>query len=224
MLEISLAAEMTYQPGVYITPLISISRRNVKLSNMCWARLQTSKLWSDTVLVAVACWHQSNINSVESLRTPLTVDVQVCAPASPLSPLLMDLYTLIPRTLVGVVYPAFASLKAVLSGSADQSAAWLRYWVVLGVFSVLELLADPLLNPLSYSFPLYLVLKCSFLVWCMIPAKWNGSDLLFNQVRSWQSQRPIKPRNSGKVFYLSKLNLCRLKNWKSKLKYSTAKI
>merc|ERR1712165_385973 len=94
----------------------------------------------------------------------------------------MDLYTLIPRTLVGVVYPAFCSLKAVLSGSADQSAAWLRHWVVLGVFSVLELLADPLLNPLSYSFPLYLVLKCSFLVWCMIPAKWNGSDLLFNQV------------------------------------------
>ena len=99
----------------------------------------------------------------------------------------MDLYTLIPRTLVGVVYPAFASLKAVLSGSADQSAAWLRYWVVLGVFSVLELLADPLLNPLSYSFPLYLVLKCSFLVWCMVPVKWNGSDLLFNQVRSVQS-------------------------------------
>merc|ERR1712154_698554 len=71
----------------------------------------------------------------------------------------MDLYTLIPRTLVGVVYPAFASLKAVLSGSAD-----------------------PLINPLSYSFPVYLVLKCSFLVWCMAPVKWNGSDLLFNQV------------------------------------------
>ena len=95
----------------------------------------------------------------------------------------MDLYTLIPRTLVGVVYPAFCSLKAVLSGSAEQSAAWLRYWVVLGVFSVLELLADPLINPLSYSFPVYLVLKCSFLVWCMVPVKWNGSDLLFNQVR-----------------------------------------
>merc|ERR1712141_899990 len=93
-----------------------------------------------------------------------------------------SLCSLIPRTLVGVVYPAFASLKAVLSGSAEQSAAWLRYWVVLGVFSVLELLADPLINPLSYSFPLYLVLKCSFLVWCMAPVKWNGSDLLFNQV------------------------------------------
>merc|ERR1712088_763620 len=37
-------------------------------------------------------------------------------------------------------------------------------------------------NPLSYSFPVYLILKCSFLAWCMVPAKWNGSDLLFNQV------------------------------------------
>lgn len=94
----------------------------------------------------------------------------------------MDLYTLIPRTLVGVVYPAFASLKAVLSGSADSSAAWLRYWVVLGVFSVVELLLDPVINPLIYSFPTYLVLKCLFLVWCMLPQWFNGSDIIFNQV------------------------------------------
>ena len=59
----------------------------------------------------------------------------------------MDLYTLIPRTLVGVVYPAFSSLQAVLSGSPHQSVAWLRYWVVLGVFSLLELVCDPLINP-----------------------------------------------------------------------------
>merc|ERR1711868_266672 len=28
----------------------------------------------------------------------------------------------------------------------------------------------------------YLVLKCLFLVWCMLPVQWNGADLLFNQV------------------------------------------
>merc|ERR1711892_705642 len=94
----------------------------------------------------------------------------------------MDLYTLIPRTLVGVAYPAFASLKAVLSGTPESSVAWLRYWVVLGVFSVVELLLDPLINPLTFSFPTYLVLKCLFLVWCMAPVEWNGSDIIFNQV------------------------------------------
>ena len=94
----------------------------------------------------------------------------------------MDLYTLIPRTLVGVAYPAFASLKAVLSDSPESSVAWLRYWVVLGVVSVVELLLDPLINPLTFSFPTYLVLKCLFLVWCMAPVEWNGSDIIFNQV------------------------------------------
>ena len=60
----------------------------------------------------------------------------------------MDLYTLVPRTLVGVVYPAFASLKAVLHGSPESAAAWLRYWVVLGVFSLIELLLDLVINPI----------------------------------------------------------------------------
>merc|ERR1712061_710359 len=96
--------------------------------------------------------------------------------------LTMDLYTLIPRTLVGVVYPAFMSLKSVLHGSPETATAWMRYWVVLGVFSLVELLLDPVINPLSYSFPTYLVVKCLFLVWCMLPVSWNGSDLLFNQV------------------------------------------
>ena len=99
----------------------------------------------------------------------------------------MDLFTLIPRTLVGVAYPAFASLKAVLSDSPESSVAWLRYWVVLGVFSVVELLLDPLVNPLTYSFPTYLVLKCLFLVWCMAPVTWNGSDIIFNQVIIYQN-------------------------------------
>merc|ERR1712079_578836 len=75
-----------------------------------------------------------------------------------------------------------SSLQAVLSGTPHQSVAWLRYWVVLGVFSLLELVFDPLINPVSFSFPTYLVVKCSFLVWCMLPVKWNGTDILFNQV------------------------------------------
>ena len=64
------------------------------------------------------------------------------------SSLTMDLYTLIPRTLVGVVYPAFMSLKSVLHGSPETATAWMRYWVVLGVFSLLELLLDPVVNPI----------------------------------------------------------------------------
>merc|ERR1712062_509494 len=90
----------------------------------------------------------------------------------------MDLFTLIPRTIIGVTYPAFASLKAVLSDSPESCGAWLRYWVVLGVFSLVELLV----NPLAFSFPAYLILKCAFLAWCMAPVEWNGSDVIFNNI------------------------------------------
>lgn len=58
----------------------------------------------------------------------------------------------------------------------------IRYWVVLGVFSLVELLLDLAINPLAYSFPAYLILKCAFLAWCMAPVEWNGSDVIFNNV------------------------------------------
>ena len=99
--------------------------------------------------------------------------------------LVMDLFTLVPRTLIGVAYPAFATLKAVLSECTESSVAWLRYWVVLGVFSVVELLLDPLINPLKLAFPSYLILKCLFLAWCMAPVEWNGSDVIFNNVDNY---------------------------------------
>ena len=110
----------------------------------------------------------------------------------------MDFYTLIPRTLLGVFYPAFASLRAVLIESPESSVAWMKYWVVLGVFSVIELLLDLVLNPLPYSFPTYLVIKCAFLVWCMAPIEMNGSDVIFNNVSIFTHSERI----SGKIAYI----------------------
>merc|ERR1712165_463247 len=104
----------------------------------------------------------------------------------------MDLFTLIPRTIIGVTYPAFASLKAVLSDSPESCGAWLRYWVVLGVFSLVELLLDLAINPLPYSFPTYLVLKCAFLAWCMAPVDWNGSDVIFSKNKADKSDKGEK--------------------------------
>merc|ERR1712183_358609 len=124
----------------------------------------------------------------------------------------MDLYTLIPRTLLGVAYPAFASLKAVLSDSPGSCTAWLRYWVVLGVFSVVELLLDPLLNPLKYSFPTYLLLKCLFLVWCMIPVEWNGSDIIFNNmlfpIFKEHHEQIEEQAENAKLTVMQKMGLC----------------
>merc|ERR1712113_72262 len=116
----------------------------------------------------------------------------------------MDLFTLIPRTIIGVTYPAFASLKAVLSDSPESCGAWLRYWV--------ELMLDLVINPLPYSFPSYLIIKCGFLAWCMAPVEWNGSDVIFNNILFplfQQHHKEIEDQaEMAKKTVMEKLGLC----------------
>ena len=85
---------------------------------------------------------------------------------------------LVIRAGVGFLYPAYKSLHAIMSEDREASLAWMRYWVVLAVFSLLETLLDPLLDFL----PGYLLSKCIFLVWCMAPSSKSGSNLVFTQV------------------------------------------
>lgn len=41
-------------------------------------------------------------------------------------------------TLIGVAYPAFMSFVALESDGEDDDKQWLTYWVVFGVFSILD--------------------------------------------------------------------------------------
>ena len=89
----------------------------------------------------------------------------------------MSAHTTIIRAAVGFIFPAYSSLKAVMSDEREEALKWLRYWVVLAVFSLAETVADPLFD----FFPGYLLGKCVFLVWCMLPT-YGGANLLFTQV------------------------------------------
>ncbi|XP_044854532.1 receptor expression-enhancing protein 6 isoform X1 [Mauremys mutica] len=80
--------------------------------------------------------------------------------------------------LIGFVYPAYVSIKAIESTDKDDDTMWLTYWVVYGVFSVAEFFSDTFL----YWFPFYYAGKCLFLVWCMAPVSWNGSQVLYQKV------------------------------------------
>ncbi|XP_052657365.1 receptor expression-enhancing protein 6 isoform X2 [Harpia harpyja] len=80
--------------------------------------------------------------------------------------------------LIGFAYPAYVSIKAIESSSKEDDTMWLTYWVVYGVFSVAEFFSDIFL----YWFPFYYVGKCLFLVWCMAPVSWNGSQVLYQNV------------------------------------------
>ncbi|XP_074926567.1 receptor expression-enhancing protein 6 isoform X1 [Chelonoidis abingdonii] len=80
--------------------------------------------------------------------------------------------------LIGFVYPAYVSIKAIESTDKDDDTMWLTYWVVYGVFHVAEFFSDTFL----YWFPFYYAGKCLFLVWCMAPVSWNGSQVLYQKV------------------------------------------
>merc|ERR1712212_579741 len=78
--------------------------------------------------------------------------------------------------VIGFVYPAYCSIKALESHDKDDDTQWLMYWVVFSVFSVLEFFSDILMGWI----PFYWLTKCVFLVWCMSPA--NGSELIYRKL------------------------------------------
>ncbi|KAJ3599939.1 hypothetical protein NHX12_033891 [Muraenolepis orangiensis] len=92
--------------------------------------------------------------------------------------------------LIGFVYPAYYSMKAIESETKEDDTKWLTYWVVYGVFSLGEFFSDIFL----YWFPFYYAFKCLFLLWCMAPVAWNGSQVIYSGV-----VRPIFLRHEATV-------------------------
>ncbi|XP_068127782.1 receptor expression-enhancing protein 5 isoform X1 [Hyperolius riggenbachi] len=92
--------------------------------------------------------------------------------------------------LIGFGYPAYVSIKAIESPNKDDDTQWLTYWVVYGVFSIIEFFSDIFLS----WFPFYYMIKCGFLLWCMAPSPSNGAELLYNKII-----RPIFLRHEGQI-------------------------
>ncbi|XP_068194926.1 receptor expression-enhancing protein 6-like [Antennarius striatus] len=80
--------------------------------------------------------------------------------------------------LIGFTYPAYYSIKAIESSNKEDDTQWLTYWVVYGLFGIVEAFSDIFLS----WFPFYFLSKCVFLIWCMAPVSWNGSAVLYNRV------------------------------------------
>ncbi|KAF9423321.1 ER membrane protein DP1/Yop1 [Podila epigama] len=79
--------------------------------------------------------------------------------------------------LLGWVYPAYRSFKALETPEKEDDKQWLTYWTVYGFVSILESFTDILL----YWFPFYFFLKTVFLLWLMIPT-FNGAATVYNRV------------------------------------------
>merc|ERR1712038_554033 len=80
--------------------------------------------------------------------------------------------------IVGFVYPAYCSIKALESTVKNDDTQWLTYWVVFAAFSVVEYFADFIAGWV----PFYWLSKCLFLVWCMAPIEANGANVIYNKL------------------------------------------
>lgn len=91
--------------------------------------------------------------------------------------------------LIGVLYPAYASYRALRSSKYDDTKQWLVYWVVFATFTITEGIADFLLAWI----PLYRELKLFLVLWLVSPGT-DGSTLLYGELIS-----PILEQHEGKL-------------------------
>ncbi|XP_064543698.1 receptor expression-enhancing protein 5 isoform X2 [Drosophila montana] len=80
--------------------------------------------------------------------------------------------------IIGVMYPAYVSIHAIESSSKQDDTKWLTYWVTFGIFTVIEFFS----HFLTHVIPFYWLLKCGFLIWCMLPMENNGSVIIYNKL------------------------------------------
>ncbi|XP_011866396.1 PREDICTED: receptor expression-enhancing protein 5-like isoform X2 [Vollenhovia emeryi] len=80
--------------------------------------------------------------------------------------------------IVGFVYPAYQSMKALESPKKEDDSKWLTYWVVFAVFTIVEFFSEYIVC----WFPVYWLFKCIFYVWLMAPTEYNGSLILYRRL------------------------------------------
>jgi len=80
---------------------------------------------------------------------------------------------------IGFLYPAYVSIKAIESASKADDTQWLTYWVVFGVFSIVEFAEDEIVG----YFPVYWLFKCAFLLYLSLPVTRGAEKLYAKAIR-----------------------------------------
>jgi len=78
---------------------------------------------------------------------------------------------------IGFLYPAYISIKAIESASKSDDTQWLTYWVVFGLFSVIEFAEEEIVG----WFPVYWLFKCAFLLYLYLPMT-KGAQKVYAKV------------------------------------------
>ncbi|KAM6294645.1 receptor expression-enhancing protein 4 [Aegotheles albertisi] len=80
------------------------------------------------------------------------------------------------RLLLGMLYPAYASYKAVKTKNIREYVRWMMYWIIFALFMAIETFTDLLISWL----PFYYEVKMAFVIWLLSPYT-RGSSLLYRK-------------------------------------------
>ncbi|CAA6664036.1 unnamed protein product [Spirodela intermedia] len=73
------------------------------------------------------------------------------------------------QSLVGpgitLMYPLYASVRAIESPSSVDDEQWLAYWILYSFLTLTEMVAEPVLN----WFPMWYHVKVAFMAWLVLP-------------------------------------------------------
>lgn len=124
--------------------------------------------------VSASAIGQSKVVKVVSSKTGVDTYILVWASGIvAVGCILMGWGVSLASTLIGFLYPCYASVKALDSEDPALSRKWLTYWIAYGCFTVLECCADYVL----YWLPFYNPMKIGFLLFLMMD-RFQGSNLV----------------------------------------------
>jgi receptor expression-enhancing protein 5/6 len=81
--------------------------------------------------------------------------------------------------VVGFLYPAYISIKAIESTTKNDDTQWLTYWVVFALFNVFEFASDIIVG----WFPIYWLCKCIFMLYLYLPMTMGAQKLYTRFIR-----------------------------------------
>ena len=79
--------------------------------------------------------------------------------------------------LLTVLYPALHSIRAIESANKKDDKVWLTYWMIFGLFNVVE----TFFGFIFYFIPYFDWVRLGFFIWLLAP-QFNGAQVLYESV------------------------------------------
>ncbi|EHB06009.1 Receptor expression-enhancing protein 4 [Heterocephalus glaber] len=76
----------------------------------------------------------------------------------------------------GMLYPSYASYKAVKTKNIREYVRWMMYWIIFAIFMAVETFTDVFIS----WFPFYYEIKMAFVLWLLSPYT-KGASLLYRK-------------------------------------------